>query len=58
MHVQLVPSKSIRGYNVVIDVPLCVEHNCKDNIITIAIRSNCVVIIVPLGVDHKNVTRI
>ena len=54
MHVQLVPNKSIRGYNVVIDIPVCVDHKCKDNMITMAaIRSNCVIIIVPLWVDHK-----
>ena len=53
MHVQLVPTKSIRGYDVVIDIPLCVDHNCKDNIITMPIKSNFVVVIIPLWVDHK-----
>ena len=48
MGLWLVANKGIRGYNVVIDIPLCVDHKCKDNIITMAIRSNYVVIIVPL----------
>ena len=53
MHDQLVANKGIRGYNVVIDIPLCVHHKCKDDIITMAIRSQCVVIFVLLWVDHK-----
>ena len=53
MHDQLVANKDIRGYNVVIDIPYGSTTKCKDNIITMAIRSNYVVIIVPLWVDHK-----